>query len=108
MARGSRRHGQARVCTCDCGTHPGANPAERLIATLTDSNFRIRSLIVAERKTMQNRAPVYMYAFNWETPLFDGNLLRAGVMTSAASLSISISHLKSCFGSSNWAVRRSL
>ena len=54
--------------------HPGKNPAERLIATLTDSNFRIRSLIVAERKTMQNRAPVYMYAFNWETPLFGGRL----------------------------------
>ena len=33
--------------------HPGMNPAERLIATLTDSNFRIRSLIVAERKAVQ-------------------------------------------------------
>jgi para-nitrobenzyl esterase len=53
--------------------HPGMNPAERLIATLTDSNFRTRSLIVAERKTMQ-AAPVYMYAFNWETPLFGGRL----------------------------------
>ena len=30
--------------------YPDANPAERLIATLTDSNFRIRSLIVAEHK----------------------------------------------------------
>ena len=30
--------------------YPGANPAERLISTLTDSNFRIRSLIVAEHK----------------------------------------------------------
>jgi para-nitrobenzyl esterase len=54
--------------------HPGMNPAERLIATLTDSNFRIRSLIAAERKAMQARAPVYMYAFNWETPLFGGRL----------------------------------
>jgi para-nitrobenzyl esterase len=54
--------------------HPGMNPAERLIAALTDSNFRIRSLIVAERKAMQGRAPVYMYAFNWETPLFGGRL----------------------------------
>ena len=33
--------------------YPGANPAERLIATLTDSNFRIRSLIVAEHKARQ-------------------------------------------------------
>ena len=54
--------------------HPGANPAERLIATLTDSNFRIRSLLVAERKAMQRAAPVYMYSFEWETPLFDGRL----------------------------------
>ena len=59
--------------------HPGANPAERLIATLTDSNFRSRSLIVAERRAMQAQsqraaAPVYMYAFNWETPLFGGRL----------------------------------
>src|SRR5439155_15801614 len=54
--------------------HPGTNPAERLIATLTDSNFRIRSLLVAERKAMQRRAPVYMYAFRWETPLLGGRL----------------------------------
>jgi para-nitrobenzyl esterase len=53
---------------------PGVNPAERLIAALTDSNFRLRSLIVAERKAMQGAAPVYMYAFNWETPLFGGKL----------------------------------
>ena len=53
---------------------PGAGPAERLIATLTDSNFRIRSLLVAERKAMQRAAPVYMYSFEWETPLFDGRL----------------------------------
>jgi para-nitrobenzyl esterase len=54
--------------------YPGTSPAERLIATLTDSNFRIRSLMVAERKSMQRRAPVYMYAFEWETPLHDGRL----------------------------------
>ena len=53
---------------------PGANPAERLIATLTDSNFRIRSLLVAERKAKQRGAPIYMYSFEWETPLFDGKL----------------------------------
>ena len=35
--------------------YPDTNPAERLIATLTDSNFRIRSLIVAERKARQAR-----------------------------------------------------
>ncbi len=54
--------------------YPGMNPAERLIATLTDSNFRIRSLMVAERKAGQGRAPVYMYSFEWETPVLGGRM----------------------------------
>jgi para-nitrobenzyl esterase len=51
-----------------------ANAAERLIATLTDSNFRIRSWIFAERKAAQARAPVWLYSFDWETPIFQGKL----------------------------------
>ncbi|MGA9017225.1 MAG: carboxylesterase/lipase family protein [Acetobacteraceae bacterium] len=54
--------------------YPSANAAERLIATLTDSNFRIRSLIVAEHKAKQAAAPVYMYSFEWETPVQGGRL----------------------------------
>ncbi len=54
--------------------YPGLNPAERLIATLTDSNFRIRSLMVAERKAAQGGAPVYMYSFEWETPVLGGKM----------------------------------
>jgi para-nitrobenzyl esterase len=54
--------------------YPDMNPAERLIAMLTDSNFRIRSLIVAERKAAQGAAPTYMYAFEWETPVQGGRL----------------------------------
>lgn len=54
--------------------YPGMNPAERLIATLTDSNFRIRSLMVAEQKAKQAKAPVYMYSFEWETPVQGGRL----------------------------------
>ena len=50
------------------------NPAERLIATLTDCNFRIRSLIVAGHKARQAGAPVYMYSFEWETPVQGGRL----------------------------------
>ena len=34
--------------------YPNANPAERLISTLTDSNFRLRSWILAERKAAQS------------------------------------------------------
>jgi para-nitrobenzyl esterase len=53
---------------------PDASPAERLIATLTDCNFRVRSLLMAERRARQGGAPVWMYAFAWRTPLFDGRL----------------------------------
>jgi para-nitrobenzyl esterase len=54
--------------------YPGMNPAERLIATLTDSNFRIRTLLLAERKAAQGRGPVWLYSFDWETPVFGGKL----------------------------------
>jgi para-nitrobenzyl esterase len=53
---------------------PDASPAERLIATLTDCNFRIRSLLMAERRARQAGAPVWMYSFAWQTPLHDGRL----------------------------------
>ena len=54
--------------------HPTMNPAERLITILTDSNFRIRSYLMAARKAARGQAPVYMYSFDWETPVFDGKL----------------------------------
>jgi para-nitrobenzyl esterase len=54
--------------------YPNANPAERLISTLTDSNFRLRSWILAERKAAQSGAPVWLYSFDWETPVFGGKL----------------------------------
>ncbi len=53
---------------------PGTSPADRLISALTDSNFRIRSLALAERKAAQGRAPVWLYSFDWETPVFGGKL----------------------------------
>ena len=54
--------------------YPQMSPAERLIATLTDSNFRIRSLTMAERRARKSRAGTYMYSFAWETPAFGGRL----------------------------------
>jgi para-nitrobenzyl esterase len=54
--------------------YPGASPSDRLISTLTDSNFRIRSFVLAERKAAQGHAPVWLYSFDWETPVFDGKL----------------------------------
>jgi para-nitrobenzyl esterase len=54
--------------------YPDANPAERLISTLTDSNFRIRTLTLADRKAAKGRAPVWVYSFDWATPVFGGRL----------------------------------
>jgi para-nitrobenzyl esterase len=54
--------------------HPNASPADRLIAMTTDANFRIRSLVLAQRRAATAKAPVWMYSFNWETPLHDGKM----------------------------------
>ena len=53
---------------------PKASPAELLIAASTGGNFWVRSVMLAERKIARNRAPVYFYAFNWETPVGGGRL----------------------------------
>jgi para-nitrobenzyl esterase len=55
--------------------HPGMNPAELLIEITTDSNFWVRSVLLAERKAARGKAPAYMYSFNWQTPVFDGKLM---------------------------------
>ena len=54
--------------------YPELNPAERLIAVTTDSNFRIRSLVLAQRRAALRRGPVWMYSFEWETPVLGGKL----------------------------------
>jgi para-nitrobenzyl esterase len=54
--------------------YSGASPADRLIATTTDCNFRIRSLVLAQRRTATATAPVWMYSFNWETPVHGGKM----------------------------------
>ena len=54
--------------------YPDLNPAERLIAVTTDCNFRIRSLVLAQRRAALQRAPVWMYSFEWETPVLGGRL----------------------------------
>ena len=55
--------------------HPGMNPAELLIEITTDSNFWVRSVLLAERKAARGKASVYMYSFNWRTPVLDGKLM---------------------------------
>lgn len=53
---------------------PQANAAARLITTLTGSNFRIRTLLQAERLATRGGAPTWVYSFDWETPVFGGRL----------------------------------
>jgi para-nitrobenzyl esterase len=54
--------------------YPAAPPADRLLSLLTDANYRLRSITLAERKAAQGRAPVWLYTFDWETPVLDGRL----------------------------------
>ncbi len=54
--------------------YPEQNAAERLIAITTDCNFRIRSLVLAQRRAALNRAPIWMYSFDWETPVLNKKL----------------------------------
>ena len=60
--------------------YPELNPAERLIAVTTDSNFRIRSLVLAQRRAALQRGPVWMYSFEWETPVLGGKLMAPHAM----------------------------
>ncbi len=65
--------------------YPGASPAERLIATTTDCNFRLRSLILASRRVAKGPmtkagGPVWMYSFNWQTPVHEGRLMAPHAM----------------------------
>jgi len=53
---------------------PSATPSDHLISILTDSNHRLRSITLAERKAAQGRAPAWLYSFDWETPVFGGRL----------------------------------
>jgi para-nitrobenzyl esterase len=60
--------------------YPELNPAERLIAVTTDSNFRIRSLVLAQRRAALKRGPVWMYSFEWKTPVLGGKLMAPHAM----------------------------
>jgi para-nitrobenzyl esterase len=55
--------------------HPGMSSAELLIEITSDSNFWVRSVLLAERKAAKGKAPVYMYSFNWQTPVLGGKLM---------------------------------
>jgi para-nitrobenzyl esterase len=54
-------------------TRPGIAPAELWSALATDSVFRIPAVRLAERQSGRGNA-VYMYRFDWATPVFGGQL----------------------------------
>jgi len=54
---------------------PGQSPGD-LAAVIAGDNsvLRLASYTIAERKTAQGRAPVYLYRFNWRSPVRAGRL----------------------------------
>jgi para-nitrobenzyl esterase len=48
--------------------YPNSHPAVRYILIETDRIYRFNSIVAAERKAAQRKAPVYMYLFAWDTP----------------------------------------
>jgi para-nitrobenzyl esterase len=55
--------------------YPDASPAELFIQIVTGRTYRFDSITLAQRKSAQGRAPVYMYQFNWKTPVYNGLLM---------------------------------
>ena len=53
-------------------TYPNARPTDYWVQIYTDRSMRTRSMTLAERKAAQNKAPVYMYFFAWDTVGFGG------------------------------------
>jgi para-nitrobenzyl esterase len=54
-------------------TRPGSTAFQRYVAIGTD-RFRVPSIHIAERRAAAGDAPVFMYRFDYESPLFDGRL----------------------------------
>jgi para-nitrobenzyl esterase len=52
--------------------HPSESPTDLYFRIATDRDWRERAIMQAERKAAQGKAPVYMYAFEWNTPIVDG------------------------------------
>ena len=52
---------------------PGAAPADILMAILSD-RMRLSAIKLAERKIASGPAPVFMYLFTFESPLFEGRV----------------------------------
>ena len=77
--------------------HPEMSPSELLIEITTDSNFWVRSVLLAERKAAKGKAPVYSVfcstgerrcsTANWMAPHADRRSVRASIPRSTRSAS---------------------
>jgi para-nitrobenzyl esterase len=52
--------------------YPQANGRELMLLLTADFSHRMDSIAIAERKAAQGKAPVYMYRFDWESPVLNG------------------------------------
>jgi para-nitrobenzyl esterase len=53
---------------------PGRSPSELFFLLVTDRGTRLGAIKIAERKSAQGKAPVYMYLFAWRSPALGGKL----------------------------------
>jgi para-nitrobenzyl esterase len=61
-----------RVVSVYRRVYSSASPSQLLIQIATDTSMGIPSTSLAERKAVLQRAPVYMFRFDWPSPCFDG------------------------------------
>jgi para-nitrobenzyl esterase len=54
--------------------YPNATPGDLFIYIETDGRYGVPTKILAERKAALNRGPVYVYRFDWATPVMGGRL----------------------------------
>ena len=54
--------------------HPKENPSDIYFRMASDRAARSHAVTQAERRIAQGKAHVYMYHFEWNTPLLDGKL----------------------------------
>jgi para-nitrobenzyl esterase len=52
--------------------HPDASRRDLMLLFAADHSHRMDSITLAERKSAQRKAAVYMYRFDWESPVLDG------------------------------------
>src|SRR5690606_33573300 len=48
---------------------------ELLVLIATGRTYRFDTITLAQRKAAQDGAPVYLYQFNWDTPVLNGALM---------------------------------